>query len=167
MQISYHSALTKIQKLQYLKKKKTFFCTGRYVPKLAGTAGIFFGMKQRGYTYRFTCWYGIFWLYRPVRYGIYSLVSTPHKSWAVGLIYSTSKGYVNQYWEKKYMWLYRKYTTHGQELHVSYSVTIACKCCIILDFSRIWLWKIHKNYMWESILSVPNVAVSWLSNNFY
>ena len=32
MQISYHSALTKIQKLQNLKKKtkKTFFCTGRY-----------------------------------------------------------------------------------------------------------------------------------------
>ena len=95
------------------------------------------------------------------------LFSTPHKSWAVGLIYSTSKGYVNQYWEKKYMWLYRKYTTHGQELYVSYSVAIACKCCIILDVSRIWLWKLHKNYMWESILSVPNVAMSWLSNNFY
>ena len=37
MQISYHSALTKIQKLQNLKikknknkKKKTFFYTGRY-----------------------------------------------------------------------------------------------------------------------------------------
>ena len=32
MQISYHSALTKIQKLQNLKKKKKlFFCTGRLV----------------------------------------------------------------------------------------------------------------------------------------
>ena len=29
MQISYHYVLTKIQKLQNLKKK-TFFCTGRY-----------------------------------------------------------------------------------------------------------------------------------------
>ena len=47
MQISYHSALTKIQKLQNLKKKKkTFFCTSRYYPKLASTAGIFSGTKQ-------------------------------------------------------------------------------------------------------------------------
>ena len=36
MQISYHSALTKITKL---KKKKT------YCPKLAGTASIFFSTK--------------------------------------------------------------------------------------------------------------------------
>ena len=45
MQISYHSTLTKIQKLQNLKKK-SFFCTGRYCPKLAGTDGIFSGTKQ-------------------------------------------------------------------------------------------------------------------------
>ena len=50
MQISYHFALTKIQKLQNLKKKKkkTFFCTDWYCPKLAGTGGIFSGMKQGG-----------------------------------------------------------------------------------------------------------------------
>ena len=36
MQISYHSFLTKIQKLQNLKKKKNF-CTGRYCPVLADT----------------------------------------------------------------------------------------------------------------------------------
>ena len=30
MQISYNFVLTKIQKLQNLKKKKTFFCTDRY-----------------------------------------------------------------------------------------------------------------------------------------
>ena len=51
MQISYHSVLTKIQKLQNLKKKKTFFFTGRYtryrlvLPEIgrymASTAGIF------------------------------------------------------------------------------------------------------------------------------
>ena len=34
MQISYHSALTKIQ-----KKKKLFFCTSQYCPKLAGMTG--------------------------------------------------------------------------------------------------------------------------------
>ena len=43
MQICYHFALTKIQKLKNLKKnkkiKKNFFCTGRYCPKLAGMAG--------------------------------------------------------------------------------------------------------------------------------
>ena len=52
MQISYHSVLTKIQKLQNFKKKKKLFSvpvgtpgTGRYCPKLAGTAGIFSGTK--------------------------------------------------------------------------------------------------------------------------
>ena len=30
MQISYHSAITKIQKLQNLKNKIFFFCTNRY-----------------------------------------------------------------------------------------------------------------------------------------
>ena len=45
MKISYHSALTKIQKLQNLKKKKKKNSTGRYCPKLAGTAGIFSGTK--------------------------------------------------------------------------------------------------------------------------
>ena len=54
MQVSYHSALTKIQKLQNLKKKKKKKKnselagtpgTGRYCPKLAGTAGIFSGTK--------------------------------------------------------------------------------------------------------------------------
>ena len=59
MQINYHSALTKIQKLQNLKKKKkTFFCTARYawyrpvLPEIgwygkymAGTAGIFSDTK--------------------------------------------------------------------------------------------------------------------------
>ena len=63
MQISYHFAQTKIQKLQNLKnnnnkkfkKKKNFFSvpagtpsTGRYCPKLTGAAGIFSGMKQGG-----------------------------------------------------------------------------------------------------------------------
>ena len=57
MQISYHSALTKIKKLQNLKKKKKkkLFSvpagtpgTGRYCPKLAGTAGISTGTKHRG-----------------------------------------------------------------------------------------------------------------------
>ena len=71
MQISYHSVLTKIQKLQNLKKKKkNFFFTGRYCPKLTGTAGIFSGMKQGGRVYRIAGRYGIF---RPVRYGIDNL----------------------------------------------------------------------------------------------
>ena len=77
MQISYHSVLTKIQKLQNLKKKKkTFFCTGRYArycPKLAGTAGIFSGMKQADRVYRIAGRYSIFRPYRPVRYGIDNL----------------------------------------------------------------------------------------------
>ena len=47
MQISYHFALTKIQKLQNLKKKKKkFFYTGWYCSKLAGTASIFSDTKQ-------------------------------------------------------------------------------------------------------------------------
>ena len=56
MQINYHSALTKIQKLQNLKKKKkTFFFTARYawywpvLPEIGWygqyTAGIFSDMK--------------------------------------------------------------------------------------------------------------------------
>ena len=45
MQISYHSVLTKIQKLQNLKKKKKFVPAsmpgiGRYCLKLAGMADI-------------------------------------------------------------------------------------------------------------------------------
>ena len=69
MQISYHSALTKIQKLQNLKKKKkTFFFTSWYCPKLAGPAGIFSGTKQGGYTYRFA-WYGTVYSGRTGRYG--------------------------------------------------------------------------------------------------
>ena len=56
MQISYHFALTKIKKLQDLKKKKKNFFLyrsvlleiGRYE---AGTAGIFSGTKQGGYIY--------------------------------------------------------------------------------------------------------------------
>ena len=47
MQINYHSVLTKIQKLQNLKRKKLFFffvpigtpSTGRYCPKLVGMTG--------------------------------------------------------------------------------------------------------------------------------
>ena len=54
MQISYHSFLTKIQKLQnFKKKKKTHFSIpagtpgiGQYCPKLAGMVGIFSGTKQ-------------------------------------------------------------------------------------------------------------------------
>ena len=49
MQISYHSALTKIQKLQHLKKKKKNLCIGQYCSKLINTAGIFSGMKQGGF----------------------------------------------------------------------------------------------------------------------
>ena len=64
MQISYHFALTKIQKLQNLrkkKKKKLFFFvpagthgTGLYCPKLAGMPGtwlvrpVFFPVRNRG-----------------------------------------------------------------------------------------------------------------------
>ena len=56
MQISYHFFLTKIRKLQNLKKKKKKLFsvpagtpdTGRYCPKLAGTAGISTGTKHRG-----------------------------------------------------------------------------------------------------------------------
>ena len=80
MQISYHFALTKIQKLQNLKKiiiiKKLFSVSagmlgiGRYCPKLAGTAGIFSGTKQEGRAYRIAGQYGIFW---PVWYGIDNL----------------------------------------------------------------------------------------------
>ena len=47
MQINYHSALTKIQKLQNLKKKKNFFLYQPILPKIGqydrymtGTAGI-------------------------------------------------------------------------------------------------------------------------------
>ena len=77
MQISYHSVLTKIQKLQNLKKKKKLFSvmagTGRYCPKLAGTAGIFSGTKQGSRVYWIAGRYGIFRPYRPVRYGIDNL----------------------------------------------------------------------------------------------
>ena len=70
MQISYHFFLTKIQKLQNLKKKKkTFFYTGRYaryrlvLPEIgryeAGTAGIFFRYETGGSSVP-DCW--------PVRY---------------------------------------------------------------------------------------------------
>ena len=58
IQISYHSILTKIQKLQNLKKKKKLFSvpagtpgTGRYCPKLAGTRPVrpvFFPVRIRG-----------------------------------------------------------------------------------------------------------------------
>ena len=40
---------------------------GRYE---AGTAGISTGTKHRGQSYWIAGWYGIFWPYRPVRYGI-------------------------------------------------------------------------------------------------
>ena len=57
MQISYHFALTKIQKLQNLKNNnnnnnKNFFpvpaSTGRYCLKLIDMAGIFSDTKQEG-----------------------------------------------------------------------------------------------------------------------
>ena len=78
IQISYHFVITKIQKLQNLKKKKKKLFsvppgtpgTGRYCPKLAGTAGIFSGTKQGGRVYRIAGRYGIFRPVRPVRYGI-------------------------------------------------------------------------------------------------
>ena len=47
MQISYHYALKKIQKLQNLIKKNFFL----YRPVYPVQAGIFFGMKQEGYMY--------------------------------------------------------------------------------------------------------------------
>ena len=67
MQISYHSALKKIQKLQNLKKKKTFFCTGRdaqYRPVLPeiGRYGRYFFRYETGGSSVPDCW--------PVRYGI-------------------------------------------------------------------------------------------------
>ena len=80
MQISYHSVLTKIQKLRNLKKKKNFFPasagtpgTNRYFSKLAGTAGIFSSTKQGGYMYQIACQYGTFRRYQSVRYEIDSL----------------------------------------------------------------------------------------------
>ena len=88
MQISYHSTLTKIQKLQNLKikkkikNKKLFFVpagtpgTGRYCPKLTDTAGIFSGTKQGSRMYRIAGRYGIFRQYRPVRYGIDNLATS-------------------------------------------------------------------------------------------
>ena len=55
MQVSYHFALTKIQKLQNLKNNnnnnnnnKLFFYIGWYCLKLTGTAGIFLSTKQGG-----------------------------------------------------------------------------------------------------------------------
>ena len=49
MQISYHSALTKIQKLQNLKKKiKTFFLYWSVSPVPAGTWPVFFPVRNRG-----------------------------------------------------------------------------------------------------------------------
>ena len=42
----------------------------RYGWYTAGTAGIFFGTKQKGYLYRFAGRYGIYRLYWPVRYEI-------------------------------------------------------------------------------------------------
>ena len=74
MQISYHSVLTKIQKLQKLKNKNFFLYRpvlpeiGRYGRYEAGMAGIFSGTKQGGRTYRIAGRYGIFRPYRPVRY---------------------------------------------------------------------------------------------------
>ena len=61
MQVSYHSALTKIQKLQnFKKKKKLFFLYWPVLPEIGRyMAGIFSGMKHRGYMYRFACQYGI------------------------------------------------------------------------------------------------------------
>ena len=61
MQISYHSVLTKIQKLQNLKKKKKKIYVpagtpgaSRYCPKFSGTAGtrpvrpVFFPVRNKG-----------------------------------------------------------------------------------------------------------------------
>ena len=88
MQISYHSVLTKIQKLQNLKKKKKKLFSvpvdiarncpvrpvrGRYGRYKASMAGIFSGTKQGGRAYWIAGRYGIFRPYRPVRYGIENL----------------------------------------------------------------------------------------------
>ena len=67
MQISYHSVLTKIQKLQKFKKKKkkTFFFTGRYaqyrpvLPKIGRYGRYFFWYETEGSSVP-NCW--------PVRY---------------------------------------------------------------------------------------------------
>ena len=101
MQISYHSALTKIQKLQNLLKKNFFFLyrpvlpeIGRYSWYKASAASIFSGTKQGGNLYRFTGRYSIYWLYWPVWYRINFLdihTSTLHPKcgksprWAVTL----------------------------------------------------------------------------------
>ena len=63
MQISYHSALTKIQKLQNFKKKKHFSVHGRYCWYLNRYETLIFRYR---YTYR----YGTYWLVRlvPVQY---------------------------------------------------------------------------------------------------
>ena len=78
MQISYHFVLTKIQNLQNLN----FGWYGRYE---AGTAGIFSGTKQGGRVYRIAGQYGIFWPYRPIRYGIDNLAhkGLPMASWSM------------------------------------------------------------------------------------
>ena len=83
IQISYHSVLTKIQKLQNFKKKekKNLFLyrpvlpeIGRYGRYEAGPAGIFSDTKQGGRVYRIAGRYGILRPYQPVRYGIDNLV---------------------------------------------------------------------------------------------
>ena len=73
MQISYYFALTKIQKLQNLKKKKNFFLYRPVLLEIGRYGWYFFWYETGGYMYRFACRYGIFRLYRPVRYEIDSL----------------------------------------------------------------------------------------------
>ena len=105
MQISYHSTLTKIQRLQNLKKKKKNFFLYRSVRPVPAditrnwpVRPVFFSIRiRRGYMYRFACQYSIYWPYQPVRYEIDSLGENARKianlyifkSWSVVVIVAT------------------------------------------------------------------------------
>ena len=136
MQISYHFALTKIQKLQNLKKKKKnfFFLYRLVLPKLAGTAGIFSDTKQGGYTYRFACRYGIFRLYRPVRYEIDSLnCNGPNRHMVVRIL---------DHWE----WLWNDWHIRRILMAMfSFSCPFQCMSLDVGVYDGGMWWIVHQN----------------------
>ena len=81
MQIRYHFALTKIQKLQNFKNNnKKLFSVPIGTPGIARNWPVwpvlFPVWNKGGYMYRFACRYGIYRPYQPVRYEIDSLAAT-------------------------------------------------------------------------------------------